>query len=149
MPKPDYPGQNHYNDVIMITMASQVRSVSIVPQPFVKVQIKENVKAPRHWPLWEESTGDRWIPLTQRASYAEIFSIGWRHPGRPIPWVMCWSQDIRTFSCVKWVCRCHLGGGFQTIWVISVLRYDRQYFLDAKGCNCFSIPTAPLMFWIH
>ena len=29
-------------------------------QPFVQVQIKENIKAPRHWPLWEEFGGDRW-----------------------------------------------------------------------------------------
>ena len=27
-----------------------------------KAQIKENIKAPRHWPLWGEFTGDRWIP---------------------------------------------------------------------------------------
>ena len=32
-------------------------------QPFVRVQIKENIKAPHHWPLWGESTGGRWIPL--------------------------------------------------------------------------------------
>ena len=31
----------------------------------VQVQIKENIKAPRHWPLWGESTGDRWIPITK------------------------------------------------------------------------------------
>ena len=31
----------------------------------VQVQIKENIKAPRYWPLWGESTGDRWIPLTK------------------------------------------------------------------------------------
>ena len=29
-----------------------------------KAQIKENIKAPRHWPLWWEFTGDRWIPRT-------------------------------------------------------------------------------------
>ena len=29
-------------------------------QPFVQAQIKINIKAPRHWPLWGESTGDRW-----------------------------------------------------------------------------------------
>ena len=28
-------------------------------QPFVQAQIKENIKAPRHWPLWWESTGDK------------------------------------------------------------------------------------------
>ena len=27
--------------------------------PFVQAQIKENIKAPRHWPLWGEFTGDR------------------------------------------------------------------------------------------
>ena len=39
-------------------------------QSFVQAQMKENTKAPRHWPLWGESTGDRWIP-SQRASNAE------------------------------------------------------------------------------
>ena len=34
-------------------------------QSFVQAQIKENIKAPRHWPFWGESTGDRWIPLTK------------------------------------------------------------------------------------
>ena len=29
-----------------------------------KVQIKANIKAPRHWPLWGEFTGDRWIHRT-------------------------------------------------------------------------------------
>ena len=31
-------------------------------QPFVQAHIKENFKAQRHWSLWGESTGDRWIP---------------------------------------------------------------------------------------
>ena len=29
------------------------------------VQIKENIKAPRHWPLCGEFTSDRWIPHTK------------------------------------------------------------------------------------
>ena len=33
-------------------------------QLFDQVQVKENIKAPRHWPLWWEFTGDRWIPRT-------------------------------------------------------------------------------------
>ena len=41
-------------------------------QPFVRVQIKENIKAPRHWPLCEEFTA-------QMASNAETVSIWWRH----------------------------------------------------------------------
>ena len=34
-------------------------------QSIVQSHVKENVKAPRHSPLWWESTGDRWIPLTK------------------------------------------------------------------------------------
>ena len=29
-----------------------------------KVQIKENIIAPRHWPLWGKFAGDRRIPRT-------------------------------------------------------------------------------------
>ena len=36
---------------------------------------KKNIKDPRHWPLWRESTDDRWIPLTkgQLRDNAEMF----------------------------------------------------------------------------
>ena len=30
-----------------------------------KAQIKENINAPRHWPLCGEITGERWIPCTK------------------------------------------------------------------------------------
>ena len=43
-----------------------------------KAQIKENIKALRHWPLCGEFTSHRWIPA-QRASNAENVSIWWRH----------------------------------------------------------------------
>ena len=41
-------------------------------QPFVQAQIKLNIKAQRHWPLWGELTGDRWIPRT-KGSNAKMF----------------------------------------------------------------------------
>ena len=47
-------------------------------QPFIQVQIKENIKALCHWPLCGEFTGDRWIPA-QMPSNAETVSIWWRH----------------------------------------------------------------------
>ena len=47
-------------------------------QPFIQARIKGNIKAPRHWPLCGEFTGDRWIPRTG-ASNAENVSIWWRH----------------------------------------------------------------------
>ena len=44
-------------------------------QAFVQVQIKENIKAPHHWPLWGESTGDRWIPLTKGQWRGKCFHL--------------------------------------------------------------------------
>ena len=54
----------HYCDVIMCTMASQITSLKIGYITVCQAQIKENIKAPRHWPLCGEFTGDRWIPRT-------------------------------------------------------------------------------------
>ena len=34
-------------------------------QSFIQAEMKENIKAPRHWSLWGEFTGDRWIPRTK------------------------------------------------------------------------------------
>ena len=54
----------HFSDVIMGAMASRITGVSIVLST-VQVQIKENIKALRHWLLWGEFTGDRRILLTK------------------------------------------------------------------------------------
>ena len=70
--------QNHYSDAIMNAMASQINGV-LFAQPFVQVQIKENVKAPRHWPLWRESTTVTGGFPSQRVNNAENVSIWWRH----------------------------------------------------------------------
>ena len=69
---------NHYNDVIMTTIASQSPASRLFTRPFIQTQIKENIKAPRHWPLCGEFTGTGAFPA-QRASYAENVSIWWRH----------------------------------------------------------------------
>ena len=55
----------HYSDVIMGTIASQIISLAIVYSTVHSAQIKENIKAPRHWPLYWELTGDGWIPHTK------------------------------------------------------------------------------------
>ena len=34
-------------------------------QPFIQAQIKQNIKAPCHWPLSGEFSGDRWIIRTK------------------------------------------------------------------------------------
>ena len=44
-------------------------------QPFIQTQIKENIKAPRHWPLCGEFTGDRWIPSTNGQQRGKCFYL--------------------------------------------------------------------------
>ena len=54
-------------------------------QLFIRTQIKENTKAPRHWPLCGEFTGDRWIPRTngqKRGKYFHLMTSSW--PGNMI-----------------------------------------------------------------
>ena len=54
----------HYSDVIMGVTAYQITSLTIVYSTVCSGEIKENIKAPRHWPLYGVFTGDRWIPRT-------------------------------------------------------------------------------------
>ena len=54
----------HYGDVIISTMASQITSLTIAYSIVYPGADKKN-KALRHWPLWGEFTGDRWIPRTK------------------------------------------------------------------------------------
>ena len=35
-----------------------------ITETLIQGQIKENIKAPRHWPLCGEFTSDQWIPRT-------------------------------------------------------------------------------------
>ena len=62
----------------MGTMASQSPASRFSTQPLIQEQIKENIKAPRHWPLCEELTGTGEFPA-QRASNEENVSIWLRH----------------------------------------------------------------------
>ena len=44
--------ESHYTDVIMGVMASQISSLTMFfTQAFILAQIKEHIKALRHWPL--------------------------------------------------------------------------------------------------
>ena len=54
----------HYSDVIMGAMSSLITSLTSVYSTVHSCADKENIKAPRHWPLCGEFTRDRWIPRT-------------------------------------------------------------------------------------
>ena len=62
----------------MGTIASQITSPTIVYFIVYSGAGKENIKAPRHWPLCKEFPGTGEFPA-QMASNAENVSILWRH----------------------------------------------------------------------
>ena len=64
----------HYDDVIpcwrLKTPASR-----LFTQSFIQALIKENIKAPRHWPLCGKFTGDRWISRTNGQLRGKCFHL--------------------------------------------------------------------------
>ena len=53
----------------------KLTALRLFAQPFVQMQIKENTKASRHWPLCGEFTGDRWIPRTNGQQRGKCFHL--------------------------------------------------------------------------
>ena len=60
-----YGSYCHYSDVIMSAMASQIAGVTIVYPTVCSSTDQRKHKAPRHWSLWGEFTGDHWFPRTK------------------------------------------------------------------------------------
>ena len=58
------PGVNHYNNVTMGSMASQITSLTIVYSAVYSAQIKENIKSPASLAIVQGIHRDRWIPRT-------------------------------------------------------------------------------------
>ena len=56
--------RHHYNEWNPDGVSNHRRLDGLLNRWFQE-QIKENIKAPPHWPLWGESIGHRWIPLTK------------------------------------------------------------------------------------
>ena len=50
---------------MICAMASQITSLTIVYSIVYSGADQKNIKAPCHWPLWGEFTGDWWIPRTK------------------------------------------------------------------------------------
>ena len=68
-------GPVNFATVITSAIASQITGVSIVYSTVCLGvdKRKENTKALRHWPLWGEFTGDRWIPRTKGEYWRKCF----------------------------------------------------------------------------
>ena len=68
----------HYNDVIMITIASQITRLTSVYSTVYSDADQRKHQTPRHWPLCGNFTGDQWIHRT-KAINADNFSSWWSH----------------------------------------------------------------------
>ena len=64
-PRPPATAAAHYSDVMMKRWRLKSPTSRLFIHPFVQAQIKENIKVPRHWPLWGEFTGGRRILRTK------------------------------------------------------------------------------------
>ena len=67
------------NYITMTSYWSQYRLKSpawgLFIQPFIQAQIKENIKTPRHWPLWGKFNGNRWIPRNKGPVKRKMFPL--------------------------------------------------------------------------
>ena len=76
--------------------------------PFIQAQIKENIEAPRHWPLWGEFT-----------SNAENVSIWWRHHA---------GQSLIQLACQWWATK--FGKDFNVFYLAPPYSIHPRVFLD-------------------
>ena len=65
----------HYNDVTMGRWRLKSPASRLFTQPFIRAQIKGNIKASRHWPLCGEFTDDRCIPRTYGQYRGKCFHL--------------------------------------------------------------------------
>ena len=85
-----------YHDVIMKMLVFHYSDVTM--GAFIQVQIKENIKAPRHWLCAGNSPVTGEFPA-QMANNAKNVSIWWRHHIMTSSW-KCWCLRC---SCSRWV----------------------------------------------
>ena len=97
-----------------------------------KVQIKESIKAPRHWPLWGEFTGD--FPA-QRASNAENVSI-----------CDIMVSAIYTIIGLKLMAYCLFGTKILRLLSIAIMENSTMYETMNRYClnplQSLALPTA-------
>ena len=59
----------------MSVIVSQITGILFVSHAFFQAQIKENIKAPRHWHLWGELTDERRIPSKKGQKRGKFFHL--------------------------------------------------------------------------
>ena len=89
----------------MSAMASQTSASLLFTKTFIQAQIKEKIKATRHWPLCGEFTGSQWIshtkgPITRKMFQFDdvIMSCGVGDPDQHWfrKWLVAWLEQAIT-----------------------------------------------------
>ena len=107
-------------------------------KPFIQAQIKENTKAPRHWPLSGGHCAGN-SPVTGElpaiiASNAENISIWWRHHGL---W-LCWGLSVRVHRSVSYSdTSCVSLDSRFAWWILWIFHFDlRNIYQGRIPCWC-------------
>ena len=103
----------------VVRHAGQSPASRLFTQSFIQVQIKENIKAPRHWTLCGEFTGDGLIP---RTSNAENVSSWWRHH---VNYWFLWGESLRTPLKSRF-------GGALVMFLLSACCANGRVFCDLR-----------------
>ena len=94
----------HYRDVIMSVTVSRITGISIVCSAVCSGTDQRNIDALCHWPLWGESTGHRWIPLTKGSNTENVSNL--RMPS----WVWGPALRVEVWSWAMWGGQPFIGG---------------------------------------
>ena len=92
-------------DIITVTSQWARRRLKSPVSPlftgsFTQAQNKENIKAPRHWPLCGEFTGDRWIPRKNGqlgGNFFHLMTSSWYRETTRVPVVEA-SPDSKVYG---------------------------------------------------
>ena len=110
-------------------------------QSFIQAQIKETIKAPRHWLLCGKFTGDRWIPRTKdqlrgkcfhlmTSSYGPSRKLGRICTNRPTP-ERCWLTSTRICSSLGQASTCTQSGLGPLWYTVMVHTAFQQHGINA------------------
>ena len=94
---------NRHSDVMMSAMGIKWPSFRLFSQPFVEAQIKENIKALRHRPLWIHQwpvKSPHKGPVTRKTSSFDDVIVPSRyfHSHRILIWLSCLYSGRNTYS---------------------------------------------------
>ena len=104
-------------------------ALRLFTQPFIQAQIKENIKAPRHWPLYGEFTGDRWIPRINGQWRGKCFHLMTSSYNMPMNINYTWKESVEL-----WITWWFLFLFVYVLWLKMYCGFFVVVLLDSTKC---------------